>query len=147
MSEHGPPPGQRVEVDVDLRSARSQVLHEFAEAYNRRDHAAIMGFMTDDCEFLSYFGPDPWGERFVGRQAVTERVIAGLASFPDARWMHCVHSVAEDRGFSQWTFVATSPDGTTVQRDGLDVFVFRGTKIASKSTFQKWVITDQEARR
>lgn len=141
------PPGPQGAAAADLHRARSQVLHEFAEAYNRHDHATIMRFMTDDCEFVSYFGADPWGERFVGRPAVTARVIAGLASFPDAQWLHCLHSVAEDRGFSEWTFVATNSDGTTVRRDGIDVFVFRGTKIASKSTFQKWVVTDREARR
>jgi ketosteroid isomerase-like protein len=138
--------GPRPASDADLHRARSKVLKEFAEAYNRHDHVAIMRFMTDDCEFVSYFGPDPWGARFVGRPAVTDRVIAGLASFPDARWLHCVHSVVGDRGFSEWTFVATNPDGTTARRDGIDVFVFRGTKIASKSTFQKWIVADREAR-
>jgi ketosteroid isomerase-like protein len=137
--------GSQIPCDPDLDSARREILEEFADAYNRHDHGAIMGFMTDDCEFVSYFGPDPWGERFVGRTAVTDRVVAGLASFPDARWLDCVHSVAGDRAFSEWTFVATNLDGTRVRRDGIDVFVFRGTKIASKSTFQKWVVTDREA--
>lgn len=122
-----------------IEEARLKVLTEFAEAYNRHDADAILAFMSEDCEFLSYTGPDEVGERFVGKVAVTKRVIDGLIAIPGARWVNAVHSVVGDRGFSEWTFVLPQPQGE-IRRRGIDVFRFDGDLISSKSTFQKWVI-------
>lgn len=137
----GPLPGRQL--TADLQERRIRVLEDFADAYNRHDTAAIMSLMSDDCEFLSFFGLDPWGERFTGREAVTARVERGLRSTPDARWTDCTHTVAGDRGFSEWTFVSSTGDGSVVRRRGIDVFAFDGVLIASKSTFQKWVTTEE----
>jgi steroid delta-isomerase-like uncharacterized protein len=115
------------------------LLDSFADAYNRHDVEAIMAHMADDCAFFSYFGPDAWGERFVGRDKVRQRVAAGLADFPDASWEVIGHFVSGDRGVSEWTFRGTKR-GTTelVERAGIDVFTFKDGKIQIKSTYQKW---------
>jgi len=115
------------------------LLASFADAYNRHDVEAIMAHMTDDCVFISYFGPDVCGESFVGRDKVTQRVAAGLADFPDARWEIIGHFVSGDRGVSEWIFRGTKR-GTVehLERQGLDVFTFRNGKIQIKNTYQKW---------
>jgi hypothetical protein len=114
-------------------------LETFADAYNRHDVDAIMAHMTDDCSFLSYFGADACGEKFVGFDRVRQRVAAGLANFPDARWDDTRHFVSGNRGVSEWTFRGTRR-GTTerVERCGLDVFTFKNGKIHVKDTYQKW---------
>lgn len=133
-------------MSAELHNERLLAISRFAEAYNRHDADAIMSLMSEECEFLGYTGPEPWGERFTGRSEVRKRVVAGLERLTGARWDNATHHVTGDRGFSEWTFVHPQPDGTQLRRDGLDVFRFSaGTaEIASKSTFQKWVIHDVE---
>jgi ketosteroid isomerase-like protein len=123
----------------DLSTARLAVLHDFAEAYNRHDLVAVMAHFTEDGVFEGFAGSQPWGERFTGREAVTARVASFLELVPDARWLDARHSVSGDRGFSEWTYVGTDPNGSAARRNGVDVFVFDGLRIASKSTYQKRV--------
>ena len=49
------------------------LLDSFADAYNRHDVDAIMAHMTDDCVFISFFGRDVCGEKFVGCDKVRQR--------------------------------------------------------------------------
>ena len=125
--------------DVMKQSAALKLLDAFADAYNRHDVDGIMALMTQDCVFLSYFGPHAHGERFEGFEKVRQRVAAGLADFPDARWSDLNHFASGNRGVSEWTFCGTRC-GTTecVERCGLDVFTFKGDKIHIKNTFHKW---------
>lgn len=132
------------EPDEALEQARIRVLTEFAGAYNRHDVDAIVALMTEDCEFLAFAGPEPCGERFTGKAAVRARVASGLRELAGARWVDASHHVVADRGFSEWTFEMPLPEGNYVRRDGVDVFVFDGTQIRSKSTFQKWVVEEEE---
>lgn len=129
----------------DLIAQRLKVLEDFANAYNRHDVEAIMAHFTDDGEFVAFAGPHPHGDRFVGRVAVAARVSSFLDAVPDARWLDARHSVAGDRGFSEWTYVGTDPDGSAARRDGIDVFRFDGLRIASKSTYQKHVTRGRPA--
>jgi hypothetical protein len=121
------------------RTATITVLNAFADAYNRHDVDAIMALMTEDCVFVSYFGPESDGERFVGCEAVRARVSAGLADFPDARWSDVRHLVDGNRAVSEWIFTGTRR-GThlPVERHGCDIFTLRSGKIAEKNTYQKW---------
>lgn len=114
------------------------ILDAFAEAYNRHDVDAIMSFMTPDCSFVSFFGPDIDGEKFIGQEAVRKRVTAGLRDFPDSRWDDVRHFVDGDRGVTQWIFRGTRR-GTTelLERAGCDIFTFRDGKIHVKDTYQK----------
>jgi ketosteroid isomerase-like protein len=125
--------------DAMEESAALRLLDAFADAYNRHDVDGIMAQMTQDCVFLSYFGSDVCGERFEGFDKVRQRVAAGLADFPDARWDDLNHFVSGDRGMSEWTFRGTRR-GTAerIERCGLDVFTFKGGKIHIKNTFHKW---------
>jgi ketosteroid isomerase-like protein len=123
----------------EVAAARLGVLEGFAAAYNRHDVDAIMAYFVDDAVFEGFAGPEPYGERFIGREAVSGRVKAFLDRVPDAQWVEATHSVAGDRGFSEWTYIGTEPDGAQVRRNGIDVIVFDGLRIASKSTYQKRV--------
>lgn len=130
----------------ELRSQRRRLLEEFSAAYNRHDVDAVMSCFTPEVEFVSFAGPYPHGERFVGTEAVRARVAAFLDAVPDARWTDARHSVDGDRGFSEWTYMGTERGGTSVQRDGIDVFAFTGILISSKSTYQKQVTIPAKKR-
>ena len=118
-------------------SVTTETLQAFAEAWNRHDIDALMTFMTDDCVFETAAGPDAWGTRYEGREAVRAAFAQVWAVFPDARWTNCRHFVAGDRGVSEWTFTGTRADGIRIEANGVDLFTFRDGKIAVKNAFRK----------
>lgn len=114
-----------------------EVLQAFADAWNRHDADSLMSFMTDDCVFEASAGPDVCGMRYVGRDAVRAGYADVWAIFPDANWGNARHFVQGDRGVSEWTFTGTRTDGTRVEVNGCDVFMFRNGKIALKNSYRK----------
>lgn len=112
-------------------------LQAFADAWNRHDIEALMGFMTADCVFEASAGPDACGSRFAGAEAVRRGFSDVWKSFPDAQWRSPRHFVCGDRGVSEWTFAGTRLDGSGVEVNGCDVFTFRDGKIAVKNSYRK----------
>lgn len=114
-----------------------EFLQAFAEAWNRHDADALMSFMADDCVFEASAGPDVCGTRYAGHAEVRAGFCDVWQTFPDAHWSHARHLVAGDRGISEWTFTGTRADGTRVEVNGCDVFIFRDGKIALKNAYRK----------
>jgi steroid delta-isomerase-like uncharacterized protein len=112
-------------------------LQAFAEAWNRHDLAALMGFMTDDCVFEASAGPDARGTAYLGKEAVRAGYAEVWAAYPDAQWRSPRHFVCGDRGVSEWTFTGTRSDGSRVEVNGCDVFTFRDGRIAVKNSYRK----------
>jgi steroid delta-isomerase-like uncharacterized protein len=115
----------------------TETLQAFADAWNRHDVDVLMSFMTDDCVFEASAGPESWGTRSQGREAVRAAFAGVWATFPDAHWGNARHFVSGDRGVSEWTFTGTQRDGTRVEVQGCDLFIFRDGKIAVKNSFRK----------
>ena len=114
-----------------------ETLAAFSDAWNRHDVDALMSFMSDDCVFLSAAGPDACGSRHVGREAVRKAFAAAWAQVPDAQWRNGRHVVHGDFGVSEWTFTGTAADGSRIETDGVDLFVFKDGRIQSKNAFRK----------
>lgn len=115
----------------------ARLLAEFAAAWNRHDIDALMAFMAEDCAFHAVAGPDLMGRSFVGRDAVRAGFEMAWTTFPDAAWVDGEHFVAGDRGVSESTFRGTRVDGTRVEARMVDVFTFRGGRIAVKNAYRK----------
>lgn len=114
-----------------------QMLKDFGDAWNRHDIDALMGFMSNDCEFHAVAGPDLMGRSFIGQAEVREGFQLAWQTFPDAAWLDGVHFVCGDRGVSETTFKGTKADGSRVEARMVDVFTFRDGKIAVKNAFRK----------
>jgi len=114
-----------------------EFLQAFADAWNHHDVDALMTFMTEDCVFEASSGPDVWGTRYAGREAVRAGFAEVWATFPDAHWGKARHFVCGERGVSEWTFTGTRADGTRVEVHGCDQFTFRDGKIALKDSYRK----------
>ncbi len=124
-------------MQTTIPEVTSEVLQDFADAWNRHDVDALMSFMTEDCVFESSAGADTCGTRYVGREAVRSGFAEVWAIFPDAHWGNARHFVHGDRGVSEWTFTGTRSDGTRVDVHGCDLFTFRGDKILLKNSYRK----------
>jgi len=112
-------------------------LQSFADAFNAHDVAAIMSHMTDDCVFEASAGPDFDGEKFSGQKQVKKAFENVFETFPDAHWDNPKHFVSGNRGFSEWIFRGTKPDGKKVEVTGCDLFTFNDGKIAIKNSYRK----------
>lgn len=119
------------------QSVTIQTLQAFGDAWNRHDIEALMGFMSDDCEFHAVAGPDLLGRSFIGRDQVREGFQMAWQTFPDAAWLDAEHFIAGDRGVSECTFKGSKADGSRVEARMVDVFTFRAGKIAIKNAFRK----------
>lgn len=113
------------------------MLQDFAAAWNRHDIEALMGFMAEDCEFDAVAGPELLGRSFKGRVAVREGFEMAWKTFPDAAWLDGDFFVAGDRGVCECTFRGTKADGSRIEARMVDVFTFRGGKIAIKNAYRK----------
>lgn len=112
-------------------------LAAFSAAWNRHDIDSLMSFMSDDCVFQTAAGPESYGARHEGPQAVRAAFESVWINFPDAQWIHDRHFVHENFGVSEWTFTGTAADGSRVEADGVDVFTFKDGKIQLKNVFRK----------
>ncbi|MFD4636302.1 nuclear transport factor 2 family protein [Lentzea sp. NPDC058436] len=115
-------------------------LNAIMDAFNAHDLDAIMEFFVEDCTFDTSRGPEPWGGRLVGKQAVREGLAARFAAIPDVHYAADRHRVQGDLGVSEWLVTGTAADGTAVKARGCDLWEFRGGKIARKDSY--WKIVD-----
>jgi len=121
------------------QSARVTVLEEICDAFNRHDLDAIMSYFADDCVLEMPRGPEPWGSRMEGHEAVREGLASRFAGIPDVHYADGTHFVAGDRGVSQWTLTGTRTDGERIEVRGCDLWTFTGDKVSRKDSYWKIV--------
>ena len=113
------------------------MLEEITEAFDAHDLDGIMAHFADDAVFEGPRGPEPWGTRFVGAEAVRQAFAARLSGIPDIRYTDDAHLIDGDRGASEWTLSGTSIDGQRIEVRGCDLWTIRGGKIVKKDSFWK----------
>jgi ketosteroid isomerase-like protein len=116
-------------------------LEAILDAFNRHDLDGIMSFFRDDAVFESPRGVDPWGTRFVGRDAVRAGLAKRFEGIPDVHYGEDRHFLSSDdeRGVSEWTLTGTSTDGEHLEVRGCDLWTFRDGRIALKDSYWKRV--------
>jgi ketosteroid isomerase-like protein len=130
-----PAPGP--EVTLMEHDEAIDMLRAVAAAFDRHDLEGIMVHFADDAVFESPRGPEPWGQRFVGKDQVRGAFAGRFAGIPDIRYQDDDHFVDGDRGASEWTLSGTMTDGTPIEVRGCDLWTFRDGKIVTKDSYWK----------
>jgi ketosteroid isomerase-like protein len=120
-----------------------QTLKDVLDAFNRHDLDDIMEYFSDDCSFDFPRGPEPWGQRFVGKENVRAGLAMRFKGIPDVHYGDDRHWVSADgtQGVSEWTLTGTTTAGVKLNVRGCDLWEFRNGKIIRKNSY--WKIVEQ----
>jgi ketosteroid isomerase-like protein len=99
-----------------------RALRALVEAFNAHDLDRVMGFFTDDCVLGTPRGTEPWGTRYVGREAVREGLAARFTGIPDVHYGDDEHWVCGQHAVSKWLLTGTTTEGEPVRVRGCDLF-------------------------
>ena len=113
------------------------VLRDIAQGFDTHDLDRIMRHFADDAVFEGPRGSDPWGQRFVGHDAVRAAFAARFFGIPDVRYTEDDHFVAGARGASEWTLSGTTTDGQRIEVRGCDLWTFRDGEVVKKDSYWK----------
>ena len=118
-----------------------ETLQAVLDGFNRHDLDAIMSHFADDAVFETPRGADPWGTRFVGREAVRTGLAQRFAGIPDVHYGDADHFLSTDgrRGVSEWTLTGTTTEGERLEVRGCDLWTFEDGRIVRKDAFWKRV--------
>ena len=118
-----------------------ETMKQVLDAFNRHDLDAIMEFFSDDCFLDLPRGPEPWGQRFIGKAQVREAIASRFKGIPDVHYDEDHHWISADttRGVSEWTLTGTTTSGVKLKVRGCDLFEFRNGKITRKNSYWKIV--------
>lgn len=114
-----------------------ETLRSVLDAFNRHALDDIMAFFAEDAVMELPHGPEPWGTRFVGKQAVREGLATRFAGIPDVHYSDDRHWVCGDRGVSEWLLTGHSVTGEAIAVRGCDLWEFRDDFIVRKDSYWK----------
>jgi steroid delta-isomerase-like uncharacterized protein len=119
-----------------------ETLAAICEAFNAHDLDRIMTFFADDCVLEMPRGPEPWGARHEGRDAVRRGLASRFEGLPFVHYGDDEHFVDADRqaGASKWTLTGTTREGKHVEVRGCDFYTFRNGQVTRKDSY--WKIVD-----
>ena len=119
----------------------TETLEKILDAFNRHDLDAIMEFFSEDCSFDFPRGPEPWGQRFVGKGEVRKALSGRFKGIPDVHYGDDRHWISSDgnMGVSEWTLTGTSTSGQKLKVVGCDLWEFQDGMVIRKNSFWKIV--------
>jgi ketosteroid isomerase-like protein len=123
--------------------ATVETLKQFVSAFNAHDLDAVMKFFADDCELMMPRGPEPRGQRYVGKAEVRRGLASRFEGIPDVQYENDEHWVSGNHGVSTWTLTGTTREGKKINVRGCDLLEFKEGKIIRKDSY--WKIVDPKS--
>jgi ketosteroid isomerase-like protein len=114
-----------------------RMVRAITKAFDDHDLDGILAHFAPDAVFEGPRGPEPYGQRWVGIDAIREGFAARLAGIPDVRYGDDSHFVDGDRGASEWTLSGTTTGGQRIEVRGCDLWTFRDGQVVRKDSFWK----------
>ena len=114
-------------------------LRAVLDAFNRHYLDGIMAHFADDAVFESPRGAEPWGTRFVGKDAVRAGLAKRFEGIPDVHYGADRHYLSADgtRGVSEWLLTGTTTAGEELAVRGCDLWEFADWRIVRKDSYWK----------
>lgn len=114
-----------------------QRLWAFVAAWERRDIAALMEDICDDCVYITTTGPGP-GTEYVGKDAIQRGFLIALEDdAADSESSYGPLFMAGNRAALEWASTYTDATGKRVTVRGCDLLEFMDGKIHRKDAFRK----------
>lgn len=129
----------QVQINPQDMNDTKKKLEQILDAFNRHDLDAIMEFFAEDCSFDFPRGPEPWGQRFIGKAQVREALASRFKGIPDVHYGDDRHWISAEgnTGLSEWTLTGTSTSGVRLKVRGCDLWEFRDGKVIRKDSYWK----------
>ena len=124
---------------VQQQSVSVETLKAITSAFNDHDLDTIMEFFAEDCSLDMPRGPEPWGERFVGKAAVRAALATRFKGLLDVHYSNDRHWGSGNMGVSEWTLTGTTAHGVRVRVRGCDHWEFRDGQVIRKDSYWKIV--------
>jgi ketosteroid isomerase-like protein len=128
-----------VPTGAEQKTVTVETLNQMVAAFNAHDLDAVMSFFADDCELFMPRGPEPWGQRYVGKAEVRKGLATRFEGLPDVHYGEVENWVSGNHGVSRWTLTGTAKDGTKIKVRGCDLLEFKDGKIIRKDSYWKIV--------
>ena len=112
-------------------------IRRFNTVWDEHDIDGIGEMFTDDAIFESSFGPEPHGERAVGKEAALRQAAAIFERIPDLHFSELRHFISPEFAVVESVTTGTPRDGTRFEVHLVDVLTIRDGKIAAKRSYRK----------
>ncbi|HEJ2935046.1 nuclear transport factor 2 family protein [Pseudomonas aeruginosa] len=123
-----------------MSSVTVELIEGIVGAFNRHDVEAVLEYFHDDGEMLGAVGPEIWGVRLKGRDAIREALVKRFAGMPDIRWTEGKSWVVGNRAVSEFRVMGTQASGEKLDLMGCDLWEFLDGKVYRKDTYYKQVV-------
>src|SRR3546814_17046963 len=88
-----------------------RVLEKFGTAWNQHDTEGLMACMPDECVSETVGGPEVYGARHEGVEAVRKAFESAWRTIPDAQWANTKVGVTDEQGVMETQSTAHTADG------------------------------------
>lgn len=112
-------------------------IDRFNTVWDAHDLNGIADMFTDDVIFESSFGPHPYGDRAVGKDAAKKLAAAIFETVPDLRFKEIRHVVSPELAVVESQTTGTPVGGKPYEIHIVDVLTLRAGKIAAKRSYRK----------
>ncbi len=112
-------------------------VRRFNSVWDAHDVDGIVEMFTDDVIFEASFGPQPYGERAVGREAARRLAAAVFERIPDLHFEEIRHVVTPGFAVVESVTTGTPAGGAPYEVHLVDVLTIRDGKIAAKRSYRK----------
>lgn len=119
-----------------------EIAKDLFDAFNAHDLDRIMSHFADDSSLDMPRGPDEWGQRYVGKEAVREGLASRFKGLPDVHYSEDRHWASGDMVVSEWLLTGTRAGGERVRVRGCDHYEFRDGKVIRKDSY--WKIVEKQ---
>src|SRR3954451_23913528 len=114
------------------------LLARYQQAWTDGDIEGILSMTPDDGVYEASFGPNPWGQRFVGHDQIRTALLdMGLDQPGRARHEYGETHIVDHCAFALWTNVQEGPTGSETTMHGADFYRFRDGTVAAKIAYRK----------